>query len=201
LAERIRGEDANNEDVDAFLKESRDSLHGKYWGPDSLAPVRMVDMRDEPPPPPVRKPLRVRPLDIVLGAAGLCAAALLGFSFRHDKQPAPAALVAPAVPARKAAPATVTTASLAVTREVAAPVVTPPPSVVEATPPAIAEAPPSAVLEAQTSGALVSSAATPDPSPLGTSSAAASAEPPPAPKKRRPKPAPSHAPPTASFPD
>jgi len=201
LAERIRGEDAN-EDVDAFLKESRDSLHGKYWGPDSLAPVRLVDMRDEPPAPPVRKRLRVRPLDVVLGAAGLGAAALIGFSLRHEKQAAPAALVAPTVPARKAAPATVVTARLAVARKVAAPVVAPPPALVEAAPPAIVEAPPSAVLEMQSSAAPASSGAAPDPSALATIAAVASAEPPPAaPKKRRAKPTASHAPPTASFPD
>ena len=211
MAQRIRGEDAD-QDVDAFLKESRDSLHGKYWGPDSLVPVRLVDMRDEPPPEPVRTRPRIRPLDIVVGTVGLGAALLLVVSLRGEKHET--AKAPPAVQGRPRAP-TVAAAHAPVAREIATPSIAPPPSIVEEPAPPVspsasepAESVPSAapivasmsvpesapaepVKAEETPPALVSSAAT-DP--------AASAVPPQVPKKRKPQPA-THTPPTASFPD
>ena len=192
MAERIRGEDAD-EDVDAFLKESRDSLHGKYWGPDSLVPVRLVDMRDDPPPAPVPKRARIRPLDVVVGAVGFAAVVMIGLSLRNEKQ-APAAVAAPKVHARTMiAPPSHPVEHVAVAREVIAPPVAPPPPAVEMLP---VEAPRSAE-------PLMSEA---PPAPVQAASAAPSAsvaatEPSAAPKKHRPKPAASHTPPTASFPD
>lgn len=205
MAERIRGEDAT-QDVDAFLKESRDSLHGKYWGPDSLVPVRLVDMRDEPPPEPLRTRPRIRPLDIVVGAVGLGAALLLVvFSLRNEKHE-----TAKAPPAAQARPAVRTP----VAREVApAPVAPPPPSIVEApaaSPSAIeaVESVPSAVPivasmsvpESPPAEALKSEQTAPGAASSASTDPAASAAPPQVPKKRKPKPA-THTPPTASFPD
>jgi hypothetical protein len=213
LAERIRGEDAT-QDVDAFLKESRDSLHGKYWGPDSLVPVRLVDMRDEPPPEPVRTRRRIRPLDIVVGTVGLGAALLLVVFLRDEKhetaKAAPAAQVRPRVPSVAAVHAPVA-------REIVTPSMAPPPTIVEAPAPAVspsatetAESVPSAVpivalmSTPESAPAEQSPATTEQPALAAASSAAtdpaASAAPTQVPKKRRPKPA-THAPPTASFPD
>lgn len=176
MAERIRGEDAD-EDVDAFLKEARDSLHGKYWGPDSLVPVRLVDMRDEPPPAPVRKRPRVRRLDVVVGVVGLVAAVMIFLSLQDKKPEARADTVPPA----HARPTTrsIAPARLAVARNA----------------PSLAESP---VASMEVSEPASSVAAAPAPAEPASSVAAAPSA---APKKRRPKPAASHAPPTASFPD
>jgi hypothetical protein len=189
LAKRIRGEDSD-EDVDAFLKGSRDSLHGKYWGPDSLVPVRLVDMRDEPPPAPVRKRPRVRRLDVVVGVVGLVAGVMIFLSLQ-DKKPEARADTAPPAHARPTT-RSIAPARLAVARN-APSLAGSPVASMEASEPASSVAAAPAPAEPASSVAAAPAPA----EPASSVAAAPSAEP----KKRRPKPAASHAPPTASFPD
>jgi hypothetical protein len=161
-------------DVDEFLRESRLSLTGEYWKPvDSLVPVRLVDMREEPAPEPPRR--KMRTLDVVVGAAGLLAALVLVVMLgRSDAHPAAPTARRPAgrVPAHSV-------------KTPARTVRTPAPA-------------PSIAIVVSTTPVASTTLVAPD---VSATPAVAPGSPLPSPQPRHRKSTPGHVPPTASFPD
>jgi hypothetical protein len=170
-----------------------------YWGPvDSLVPVRLVDMREEPPSPAEAARRRVRALDVAVGGVGAVAvAALVAALSKHEPRPHAARRPTPAqtLATSPATPPPVTTPAQAATP-------TPVPATAEtasvATPTSVPATAETASVATAVPVATVSSSVRDESAPPDVSQ---SAPPQPNPRKRRRLPPPGHAPPTASFPD
>lgn len=196
--------DVEQPDVDAFLRQPRNSLTDEYWRPvDSLIPVRLVDMRDDAEASPSSK-RRIRALDVGIAAVGIVALLLLVGVMLHKGD---ASSKARGADSKAKVPTVLDRASATRPTEIVA---------VKATRPAPLSNTPKAALPEPTSNttqALASSASTPPASSVDETRASTATAPPAASASAAADPASGahrHAkrhhkktvePPTASFPD
>ena len=210
---RLRQEStAAGPELDAFFNESKNSLTGQYWAPiDSIAPVRLEDL--SAPEETERAPRgRIRPLDLLIGAAGVGALVVLAVFVMKGMPDSGATRSTP--PAAKAT----TPPAKAVTHPPEERRAPEPPKVAEASKPVGAPNTAPAVSIASTGTEHPAASALPatEPAPPPTTLLATSAPPAPSstvapvsseasaappPKPRRKKVPKDHTPPTASFPD